>query len=79
MITEIENYYETTDFALLVTYHLDLSYLNGKSEEEYGGWTIGYKMPNHSDILIAILKERIFLHLRLEKKRSILKVNNTVP
>lgn len=52
MIQDIENYYGKTDFALLVHYHLNPHYLNGKSEEEYGGWTIGYKMPNHSEIYI---------------------------
>ncbi|WP_062109051.1 hypothetical protein [Bacillus niameyensis] len=52
LIAEIENYYETSDFGLVVNYHLNPLYLNGKSEEEYGGWTIGYKMPNHPEIYI---------------------------
>ncbi|GIN70762.1 hypothetical protein J14TS2_12370 [Bacillus sp. J14TS2] len=52
MITELEDYYVNSDFAVLVSYHLDPSYLNGKNEEEYGGWTFGYKVPNQPKVLI---------------------------
>ncbi|MBS4220300.1 hypothetical protein KHA96_18525 [Bacillus sp. FJAT-49711] len=51
MITTIENYYDTKKFALKVTYRTNPNFLNGKSEEESGGWSVGYKMPNNPNII----------------------------
>ena len=51
MISELEDYYGKNDFSILVIYHLDPNFLNDKSQEEYGGWTVGLKMPNHPEVI----------------------------
>ncbi|MBS4196230.1 hypothetical protein [Lederbergia citri] len=56
MIATIEHFYDTKEFALIVTYRTDPNFLNEKSKEEYGGWSVGYKMPNNPNVIFKHLE-----------------------
>lgn len=56
IILELETYYGRDDFALKVIYRNDDNYIEGKNIEEYGGWSIAYKLPKNSNILFYHFK-----------------------